>query len=240
VTEPLVKGELSTRMTRRMPEPYLRWCEACQATHMYEMPFRLATLHAGLELEPGTSPPVVRRIPRWPAGQVGVLERSDEDDGRLDPLRNVLHLLGPLTVKQVAAYLDSPVKDVLSRWPTDAVAVEVDGVEAQLLEADVDALREAPETDLVRLLGPYDLFLQGGDRAVVVPDATRHKALWQAIGRPGAVLAAGEIVGTWRPRARGKALGIELDAWVPWDAATRDAVEVEHARLAAFRGVQPG
>jgi hypothetical protein len=237
VTAPLAKGELSTRMTAAMPDAYLRWCDACQTTHMYEMPFRLAALHAGLELEPGTSPPVVRPIPHWPAGQVGRIEREDGDP---DLVRDVLHLLGPLTPKQVAAYLDAPPKDVAARWPSDAVAVEVDGAEAQILQTDAEALRDAADTDVVRLLGPYDPFLQAGDHTVVVPDASRHKALWQSIGRPGAVLAGGEIVGTWRPRARGKTLGIAFDEWVPWDAATRDAVEIEHARLAAFRGVERG
>ncbi|WP_028049882.1 DNA glycosylase AlkZ-like family protein [Cellulomonas sp. URHD0024] len=239
VTEPLAKGELSTRMTARMPEPYLRWCEACQATHMYEMPFRLAALHAGLELGPGTAPPVVRRIPGWPSAQVGALARSEKDDGRLDPIRGLLRLLGPVTAKQVAAYLDAPVKDVLARWPSDAVTVQVDGADADLLEGDLDALHDAADTDVVRLLGAYDLYLQGGDRRLVVPDTARHPSLWQSLGRPGAVLAGGEIVGTWRPRARGKSLGIELDEWLPWDAATRDAVETEHGRLAAFRGLEP-
>jgi hypothetical protein len=228
-------------MTARMPEPYLRWCEGCQATHMYELPFRLAALHAGLELEPDTSPPVVRRIPRWPEGQVGMLERADDgDDGRLDVLRGLLHLMGPMTPKQAAVFLDSTVKDVAARWPADAVPVQVDGVEAQMLESDTDALRDPASADVVRLLGPYDLYLQGRDRDVLVPDTARHTSLWQAIGRPGAVLAGGEIVGTWRPRARGSSLGLELDEWVPWDAATRDAVQVEHARLAAFRGVEAG
>jgi len=236
VTEPLAKGELSTRMTAAMPDPYLRWCEACQATHMYEMPFRLAALHAGLELEPGTAPPVVRRIPRWPESQVGVVER---DGSGPDLLRDLLHLLGPLTPKQVAAYLDAPARDVVARWPSDAVAIEIDGVEAQILEADAEALHDAEETDAVRLLGPYDPYLQAGDRALVAPDTSRHASLWQAIGRPGAVLARGEVVGTWRPRAKNKALGIAFDEWVPWDAATRAAVETEHARLAAFRGVEP-
>ncbi|WP_028046988.1 winged helix DNA-binding domain-containing protein [Cellulomonas sp. URHE0023] len=237
VTGPLVKGDLSTRMTAQMPDPYLRWCEGCQATHMYEMPFRLAALHAGLELEPGTSPPVVRRIPSWPASQVGVIERDDSDP---DPVRAVLHLLGPLTPKQVAAYLDAPARDVVARWPSDAVAVQVDGAEAHMLEADTEALRDPPETDAVRLLGPYDPYLQAGDREVVAPDRDRHASLWQSIGRPGAVLARGEIVGTWRPRAHGKTLGVQIDEWVPWDAAVRDAVEAEHTRLAVFRGARPG
>ncbi|WP_426595301.1 DNA glycosylase AlkZ-like family protein [Cellulomonas sp. McL0617] len=238
VTEPLAKGELSTRMTAQMPDAYLRWCPACNATHMYEMPFRLAALHAGLELEPGTSPPVVRRIPHWPAAQVGVLERADEA-GAPDPVRTLLHLAGPLTAKQVGVYFDVPVRDILARWPADAVPVDVDGTESYLLEADTEALRSTTDAGTVRLLGPYDLFLSTGDRDVVVPDRSRHKALWQAIGRPGAVLAGAEIVGTWRPRARGGTLGLELDEWVPWDAATRRAVETEHARLATFRGVEP-
>jgi len=238
VDEPMVKGTLSTRMTAEMTEPYLRWCPGCHATHLFEMPFRLAALHAGLELEPDTSPPVVRRIPRWPASQVGNLERADEsDDGPVDLLRGLLHLLGPVTPKQAAVFLDSTLKDVKARWPEDAVQVERDG--ASVLDADLAAFDDPPSRPPVRLLGPYDLFLQGRDRELLVPDTTHHKALWPAIGRPGAVLADGEVVGTWRPRAKGKQLALELDEWVPWSSRTRTAVGVEHEKLADFRGVVP-
>ena len=238
VDEPMVKGTLSTRMTAEMTEPYLRWCPGCHATHLFEMPFRLAALHAGLELEPDTSPPVVRRIPRWPASQVGNLERADEsDDGPVDLLRGLLHLLGPVTPKQAAVFLDSTLKDVKARWPEDAVQVERDG--ASVLDADLAAFDDPPSRPPVRLLGPYDLFLQGRDRELLVPDTTHHKALWPAIGRPGAVLADGEVVGTWRPRAKGKQLALELDEWVPWSSRTRTAVAAEHEKLAEFRGVVP-
>jgi hypothetical protein len=107
---PTVKGETSTELTRRMAEPYLRFCRPCDAVHLYEQPFRLATLQAGLELRPGTSPPVLQRIPGW-RGAAGAVP------AHLDPVRAVLHLLGPLTVKQVAAHLDAPVDDVAARWP---------------------------------------------------------------------------------------------------------------------------
>jgi hypothetical protein len=244
VTGPVVKGDLSTRMTAELPDPYLRWCEPCRATHMYEMPFRLATLHAGLELEPGTSPPVVRRVPGFPTAQVAAVARTDDaPDGRFDLVRLVLHLLGPLTPKQVASYLDAPVKDVLARWPQDVVPVSVDGGAAvDLLADDADALAAAaapPTRPVVRLVGPYDLFLQARDRDVLLPDAARQKALFQAIGRPGAVLVDGEVVGTWRPRTTGPRLALELDEWVPWHATVRRAVTAEHERLAAFRGVAP-
>ena len=241
VDHPMDKGTVSTRMTAEMTDPYLRWCAACDATHMYEMPFRLAALHAGLELEPDTSPPVLRRIPRWPAAQVGAVDRPQAgDDGSVDVLRALLRLLGPVTPKQAAAYLDAPLRDVQDRWPQDAVEVDVDGQVAGVLDGDLAALQDPPAEPLVRLLGPYDLYLQGRERELLVPDKAHHKALWKTIGRPGAVLADGEIVGTWRPRAKGRSLALELDEWMPWSRRTRAAVGVEHERLAEFRGATPG
>ena len=61
--------------TRRTPTSSRSGCRCCRA---------------GLELEPGTSPPVLRRIPGWrgPAARV---------PAHLDPVRAVLHLLGPAT-----------------------------------------------------------------------------------------------------------------------------------------------
>lgn len=248
VDGPTAKGALSTRMTAELDEPYLRWCRPCGATHMFEMPFRLGALHAGLELEPGTSPPVLRRAPGFPAAQVGAVERdgaTGDGDGAHDLVRGVLHLLGPATPQDVAAFLDAPVADVRRRWPADAVEVAVAGARASVLTEDVPALRDAAEPaagasgdPVVRLLGPYDLFLQARDREVLVPDAARRKALWPVLGRPGAVLAGGDVVGTWRPRAKGRRLGVELDPWVPWDRALTAAVAEQHARLAAFRGAE--
>lgn len=252
VTEPMDKGAVSTRMTQEVPEPYLRWCRGCGVTHMWEMPFRLAVLHGGLELVPDTSPPVLRRIARFPARQVGAVERldrtddgpGDADDGPFDLVRGVLHLLGPARPKDVATFLDAPLADVLRRWPADAVPVVVAGDDrpgdpAAVLAEDLPALLAASDGDrVVRLLGPYDLLLQGRDRELLVPDPARRKALWPVLGRPGAVLAGGELVGTWRPRAKGRRLALELDPWVPWDAALEAAVADEHARLAAFRGAE--
>jgi hypothetical protein len=249
VAGPTDKGAVSTRMTQELPDPYLRWCRGCGVTHMWEMPFRLAALHGGLELEPGTSPPVLRRIPRFPARQVGAVERPDDadgaaDDGALDLVRGVLHLLGPARPRDVATFLDAPLADVRRRWPADAAPVAVAGDDrpgdpAAVLPDDLPRLLGPADGDrVVRLLGPYDLLLQARDREVVVPDPARRKALWPVLGRPGAVLADGALVGTWRPRARGRRLALELDPWVPWDAGLDAAVAEQHAHLAAFRGVE--
>ena len=63
VTGPMAKGEVSAAVTALMDPPFLRFCRPCDTTHLYEMPFRLAALRAGLELEHGTSPPVLRPVP---------------------------------------------------------------------------------------------------------------------------------------------------------------------------------
>jgi hypothetical protein len=227
VTEPMVKGEMSGRLAELMPEPYLRHCRPCDATHLYEQPFRLAALRAGLELEPGTSPPVLRPVPG--------LVPSETVPARFDVVRGCLRLLGPATPKLVAGYLDAPVKDVQARWPEDAVEVSVDGERRWLLAEDAGRLDALPAAGGTRLLGPYDLFLQARDRGLLVPDAARATALWPVLGRPGAVLVDGEVAGTWRPRKAGSSLTVTVEPWRSPTAALRAAVTAEAERLAAFR-----
>lgn len=225
VTAPTVKGDVSGALTARLPEPYRRWCRPCDAVHLYEQPFRLSALRAGLELTPDTSPPVLRRLPGW-AGAAA------EVDPSLDPVRAVLRLLGPVSPQQVAGYLDSPVRDVRSRWPEDVAPVTVAGRERSILAADLGALRFPVDVSgVTRLLGPFDLFLQGRDRELVVPDEAHRRDLWRVLGRPGAVLVGHEILGTWRPRMSGRRLRLAV---APWGALPDLTEQAE--RLAAFRG----
>ncbi|MCX5064681.1 winged helix DNA-binding domain-containing protein [Micromonospora lupini] len=228
VTRPTVKGDVSGRLATVLPEPYQRFCRPCDATHIYEMPFRLAAARAGLELELDTSPPVLRRI-------VGFRRAATPGD-RFDLIRAYLRLLGPATPKQVADYLDAPSKDVKARWPEDVIEVTVDGEARSLLAADAEAL-ESADTTGTRLLGPFDLFLQAKDRATLVPDSARAKELWPVLGRPGAVLVDGDLVGTWRPRKSGRKLTVAVQPWQRLSAGTRDAITAQAEHLAAHRDV---
>ena len=234
VTAPMVKGEMSRALSDALmedggPGPYNRFCVPCDAVHLWEQPFRLAALRAGLELQPGTSPPVLQPVPGFtPAAEV---------PERLDVVRAYLRLLGPATPQHVAGYLDAPVTEVRAHWPDDAVEVQVDGQRRWLLAGDADRLG-APASGVVRLLGPFDLFLQGRDRETLVADPARRKAMWPTLGRPGAVLAGGAIAGTWRPRKAGRTLTVAVEPWTTLSPAVREAVGEQAERLAAFRGIR--
>jgi len=226
VTEPMVKGEMSTRLTAVMDPPYVRFCVPCDATHVYEQPFRLSALRAGLELQPGTSPPVLQPIPGF--------EPATRIPEHLDVVRAYLRLLGPATPKLVAGYLDAPAKDVQARWPDDVVEVAVEGERRWVLADDADRLAEDPP-EAVRLLGPFDLHLQARDRPLLVADPAHAKDLWRTLGRPGAVLAGGEIAGTWRARKTGAAVTVSVDLWKSAPATERRAIGEQVERLATFR-----
>jgi Winged helix DNA-binding domain len=250
VTKPMVKGEVSTAVAALMDLPYLRFCRSCNATHLYEMPFRLAGLRAGLELEAGTSPPVLRPIAGFKPGGArskgGSSSKSHSSSkgrsnskgsaGRYDVIRTYLRLLGPATPKHVADYLDAPVKDVKARWPSDAVEVSVEGESRWVLADDAERL-EAEQVKVTRLLGPFDLFLQARDRTLLVDDPARAKALWPVLGRPGAVLVDGEIAGMWRPRKSGKSFRVQVDLCARASTAVRKAISEQAERLAAYRQI---
>jgi hypothetical protein len=245
VRRPTVKGDLSTALTGVLDEPFLRECRPCQATHAYEQPFRLAALQAGLELQPGTSPPVLRRIRGLRANRYRRL--ADQAQPAFEVIRGHLRFFPGARVRDVAEHLDAPQKDVRAHWPDDAVEVSVTGVAGAKGKAGArwvlaDDLDDLPGSDsgvdrVVRLLGPYDPYLQLRDRELLVADDARRKDLWRVLGRPGAVLRDGEVAATWRPRTTKGRLTVVVDPWRRLAKGDRAAIGVEAERLAAHRGV---
>ncbi|MGN6607453.1 MAG: DNA glycosylase AlkZ-like family protein [Jatrophihabitans sp.] len=230
VARPKPKGETSTAVTKRLPETMRRNCRACGTSHISDSAMRVSSLAAGLELEPGTAPPVLHprakaRRPR--ETDVAALRRLFTD---------YLRLLGPATEVEVAGYVEARRADARAAWPDDLVEVRVDGRTAWIPADAARALEGAPEPKTVRLLGGFDPFLQARDRALLVPDKAAQKTLWPVLGRPGAVLAHGEIVGAWRPKTSGTKLTITVEPFGALAQDVWDALEPEAERVAAVRG----
>lgn len=230
VTGPTGKGAVSTAVSRAVPDVMLRDCRPCKARHISDSAMRTTTLAAGLELEPDVAPPVLRRRPK--ARRPHAVDR----DALARLARAYARLLGPATDADFAGYLEARRADVREVWPDDLVEVEVEGRSGWLPEDCVDALRTPPAPELVRLLGPFDPFMQARDRDLLVPDKAAQKALWPVLGRPGVLLADGEVAGLWRARSARTKITITVETFAAVPKRVWAAVEDEAGRVAQVRG----
>lgn len=198
VTGPTVKGAASAAVSKIVPKALVSYCRGCQAEHVFESLFRLAALPGGFRLDLDRSPPLLVPIENWP----GIPE---EQAGTDELIMLYLTFAGPASIGDVAAWLTTTQSEVKQVWPGEGlVEVDVDGRAAWLPESELDLLLDPPEPPRALLLPTSDPFLQERNKLMLVPDKTHHKAMWPAIGQPGAVLVDGDVAGIWRTKASGR------------------------------------
>ncbi|GAA4871954.1 DNA glycosylase AlkZ-like family protein [Actinomycetospora straminea] len=237
VTEPMTKGAASGAVTELLPDALLRDCRGCATVHVNEQLFRLSAFPVGVGLDPtGRTLLLIPPPPGW--------ERPVEGDparaARL--VLDYLRVLGPAGPREVADFVGTSTAAFAPAWEAalpELVEVAVEGRPAWLPADDLDAALAAPDPDVVRFLPPLDPMLQARDRPLLVPDEALRKDLYKIIGNPGALLVDGEIVGTWRPRASGKKLTLEVAPVVPLAPDVRARLDDEAERVAAARGLRP-
>jgi len=163
-------------------------------------------------------------------------------EARLELARRYLHVFGPATPGAFAQWAGIR-PAAAGRAAFDALGASLTPVrtpagEAWILGADEPAFRApgGPEAP-ARLLPSGDAYtlLQGADRELLVPDAVNRRALWTPRVWPGAILVAGEIVGTWR-RAQAD---VTVESWRRLSPGEREAVEVEAACM-PLPGIRQG
>ncbi|WP_027942231.1 winged helix DNA-binding domain-containing protein [Amycolatopsis taiwanensis] len=233
VHEPMTKGAVSTAITKIIPSGLSAWCRGCQATHVSEQVMRLAAVHGGTRLEAGASPATLAPLEGSPP------MRTEPDPAAATAVVVAyLRLHGPATPTEAAGFVGTTATMAKRIWPDGLTEVRVDGRKAFLPTGDVPALENPPEPGVVRLLPPWDPFLQARDRGLLVPDKARQKEIWKIIGNPGALLVHGEVAGTWRTKAAGrKRLDFTVHPFWTLRPAVKREVEAEAERVAAVRGV---
>src|SRR5262249_11969037 len=143
-----------------------------------------------------------------------------------------LHVFGPGTSASFAKWAGVSAKEGLAAFDgLELLPVATPLGEGSILALDEALMRErAARSTAVRLLpsgDAYWLFHDAAQRELLVPDGKERAALWTPRVWPGALLVAGELVGTWR-RAQGD---LSIDPWRRLTKAERAAVEAEAASL---------
>ena len=172
----------------------------------------------------GARAPVIWTVPR---------PEIDPLEARRELARRYLHIFGPATVAAFARWAGLGARESASAFDglsRSLAPVRTPIGEAGILARDEQALREpAGALAAARLLPSGDTYylLHGADRELLVPDAARRAELWTSRVWPGAVLVAGDVVGTWR-RDQGK---LTVHPWRRLSRVERGAVEAEAASL---------
>jgi hypothetical protein len=152
---------------------------------------------------------------------------------RRELARRYLHVFGPTTAAAFAKWAGvgaGQARAAFAALRGSLTAVRTPIGEAWILTRDEPAFRiPAGPAAGARLLPSGDAYflLQGADRELLVPEPERRSALWTPRVWPGAVLVAGQVVGTWR---RSQA-AVTVQPWRRLSPAERDAVEAEAESL---------
>ena len=157
----------------------------------------------------------------------------DVATARLELARRHLHFFGPTTPDAFADW--AGIKPPIANAAFEGLAGSLISVrtplgEAWMLEDDEPAFRAlADNAGATRLLPSGDTYflLQGAERELLVPDPSLRSLLWTSRVWPGAVLLAGELVGTWR---RAGAV-VTVESWRRLSQAERESVEAEAASM---------
>ena len=157
----------------------------------------------------------------------------DAVEARLELARRYLHVFGPGTASGFSDW--AGIVPLRAHGAFHALAASLAPArtpigDGWILTSDEAAFRApAAPAAPARLLPSGDTFflLQGAERELLVPDATRRASLWTPRVWPGAVLVGGELAGTWR---RSQA-DVSIHPWRRLSRGERDAVEAEAASL---------
>jgi len=148
--------------------------------------------------------------------------------------RRFLHIFGPAGPAAFAKWASLGAREAVQTFDDldgELLPVQTPVGPASMLTADEATLREPALPPAAARLLPsgdaYTLHSTAAQRALLVPDEAQQGQLWTPRVWPGAVLVAGEIVGTWRRAQR----ALTIETWTKLSHAARDAVVAEAESL---------
>jgi hypothetical protein len=218
--------DLAERLHVLLAGDRMRYGDAGQALGTHGNNLRYAALTGTLAIRwEGARLPTVWTVP---PPEIELAEATRE------LARRYLHVFGPARRDGFAKWAGLGARQAARAF--DDLAAELIPVltpygDAWLLSHDEPTMREPPQpVAAVRFLpsgDAYTLGITSDDRELLLPDAGQRGELWTPRVWPGALLAAGKVVGTWRRAGR----TITIKPWRKLSRSAREAVVAEAESL---------
>ena len=216
-------------LTERLPEPYLRWCRVCEATHSYEQ--TVPAVGA-----PGRPRARARHLPaRAPPDPAAGAAAAKRVPAHLDPVRGVLRFLGPADAQAGRRVRRLPGQG--DRGPLARGRRPGRGRRPARSTSSPTTPTRSPEPSRSTgcgCSGRSTCSSRAATASWCCPTRPPARTSGARSAGPGAVLDGHEVVGSWRPRSSGKKLRIAVTIWSGRQPPKGVAEQAE--RLAAFRG----
>lgn len=214
--------DLAARLHVFLGGARMRYDDAGQALGVHGNALRYAALTGRLAIRwEGARRPTVWTVP---PPEIAPTEAT------LELARRYLHIFGPAGAEAFGKWAGIGAQKAVRAFDdlrSELIQVLTPSGDAFMLARDEPTIREAPAPAAAARLLPsgdaYTLRATSEDRALLVPDARQRRELWTPRVWPGALLVAGEVVGTWRRAQR----TVTIQAWQRLSRAAREAVLAE-------------
>jgi hypothetical protein len=218
--------DLAERLHVFLDGARMRYDDAGQALGVHGNMLRYAALTGRLAIRwEGARRPLVWTVPP---------PDISREEATRELARRFLHVYGPAKPGAFGRWAGIGAATAVRTFDelgSELLPVRTPPGDAFMLASDEAAMREPPApTAAARLLpsgDAYTLRVTNEDRALLVPDARQRGELWTPRVWPGALLVAGEIVGTWRRAQR----TVTVQAWKRLSRDAREAVQAEAESL---------
>jgi hypothetical protein len=169
----------------------------------------------------------------------------DPDQAMDEVTRRFLAASGPVTREDFARWwgIPSPAKGarLLERLGDEVARVEVEGLAAYALAADLPGLAEAKGSRTVRLLAAFDQYVVTATLQAerLMPGPYKARVYRPQGWLSPVLLVGGRMEGVWRQEVKGRRVQVTIEPFTgSLPARARRAAEAEAERLAAVAGGQ--
>jgi hypothetical protein len=225
---PLERDDFHQALRERLPRELLWWCRACQSRHVHPSLWRATGVRGVLAVAERRGRVTVFGAPP---------DAPTAADAPAELARRFLRAYGPATHADLASWAGiapGHAKTLLARVEDELEDVDFAGRPALVLATD--DLDSPPQASGVRLLPPFDPYLDQRDRATLWPDPAVRKRARTGIGAPGVLLVDGAVAGLWRPQKKGKRLVVTVEPLRR--RLPRRAIDAEASIMAAHRDAE--